>query len=288
MALKFRQLSPFGVQLDKDLAEPFSPQDAESFRALFFNHSLILVRDQPISHALQSRLGAIIAPPVTQEGDSEILSNQDEKDIFGSAAIDYHADNLFSAHPQVLVSLHARQVVEGDSSTRFVSGVQAAAALPDDLRRRLAGRSVLLAASTDFTRRNRLAEHPVIPGAPWPQYVRPVIERHPITGLELLTPNHNQADCIVGLPEAQSEGLLAEIFALLYRPEAIFEHVWRNGDTIFWDNMALQHARPAIPVQSPRILQRVICGGKSFGEMFPIVYDSYTGKTDLAALAADR
>jgi alpha-ketoglutarate-dependent taurine dioxygenase len=67
-----------------------------------------------------------------------------------------------------------------------------------------------------------------------------------------------QTDRIEGLPEAEARALVEELLDHLYRPEHIYAHQWRSGDFVFWDNWALQHARP--DVSANRTLRRVSIG----------------------------
>jgi alpha-ketoglutarate-dependent taurine dioxygenase len=70
-----------------------------------------------------------------------------------------------------------------------------------------------------------------------------------------------QTDRIEGLPEAEGRALLEELLEHLYQPEHIYEHDWRSGDLLFWDNWALQHARPEPPRN--RTLRRVAIGERA-------------------------
>jgi taurine dioxygenase len=45
----------------------------------------------------------------------------------------------------------------------------------------------------------------------------------------------------VGLPEAEGAALLARLCAHIVKPEFRFEHQWRVGDLLMWDNVAVQH-----------------------------------------------
>ena len=56
MALAWRQLEPFGVEIDHDLAEPLSDAEADEFRTLFAAHGLLLARGQSLSMARQRAL----------------------------------------------------------------------------------------------------------------------------------------------------------------------------------------------------------------------------------------
>jgi len=37
----------------------------------------------------------------------------------------------------------------------------------------------------------------------------------------------------------------------------VYEHVWRPGDLLIWDNRCTQHARTDYPAEEPRLLRRV-------------------------------
>ena len=60
--------------------------------------------------------------------------------------------------------------------------------------------------------------------------------------------------------EEESRDLLRAVFDHLYRPESVYEHFWRNGDIVIWDNIALQHMRGSLKNCGRRILQRAIVG----------------------------
>ena len=48
---------------------------------------------------------------------------------------------------------------------------------------------------------------------------------------------------IVELPAEESEEVLQALFAHLYDPAVVYEHHWRTGDLVVFDNLAVQHAR---------------------------------------------
>jgi taurine dioxygenase len=45
----------------------------------------------------------------------------------------------------------------------------------------------------------------------------------------------------------RSAELLKELFATLYAAERRYEHIWRRGALVIWDNLAIQHARTRGP-----------------------------------------
>ncbi len=48
---------------------------------------------------------------------------------------------------------------------------------------------------------------------------------------------------IEGLPEAESNELLDLLFDHQEQQQFIYEHVWRVGDILMWDNRCTLHAR---------------------------------------------
>ena len=50
-----------------------------------------------------------------------------------------------------------------------------------------------------------------------------------------------------------------DLFDVLYAADNTFEHDWRTGDLVVWDNLATQHARESVIRQGPeRSLRKVI------------------------------
>ena len=69
----------------------------------------------------------------------------------------------------------------------------------------------------------------------------PVIRTHPETGRKVVYVNRLMTEEIIGLPETESDAVLRDLFGLAERQELIYEHVWRPGDLLIWDNRCVQH-----------------------------------------------
>jgi taurine dioxygenase len=80
-----------------------------------------------------------------------------------------------------------------------------------------------------------------------------------------------QTYCIEGLDKAQSDALLAQAFAAMYAPEAVYEHTWREGDLLIWNNIALQHARGHVGQGAPRTLRRVAFAARADADPWMLV-----------------
>ena len=103
--------------------------------------------------------------------------------------------------------------------------------------------------------------------------LRPVVSIHPTTGQPVLFVNEQHVERIEGLDPAESRALLVALFDHLYAEANIFEHRWRNGDLVIWDNIALQHGRRAIGGVRRRKLQRASVAERSLLEQVPDYFD---------------
>jgi taurine dioxygenase len=86
-----------------------------------------------------------------------------------------------------------------------------------------------------------------------------------------------QTDSIVGLEPEESEEILAALFAHLYQSGNVLEHRWRVGDLVIWDNVSLQHGRPAMPTAEIRTHRRVVLGRRGVVEQVAGFQPSFLG-----------
>lgn len=134
--LSWRPLEPFGVEIERDLAQPLTPAEAAELRELFNRHGLLLARGQSLGMDRQQELCALLGPILLREGENGYMTNEGGGP--SSSELNWHSDAAYTEHPFDALSLHALDVVDGASSTRFAS---AEIALPGDLRARLEGRA---------------------------------------------------------------------------------------------------------------------------------------------------
>ena len=145
---------------------------------------------------------------------------------------------------------------------RLLDEAQAWDTLPDSLRARVEGRSAVHVTGPEgFGERRRAAlDGDVLNNIreTTPSHTTLVGHSHPRTGRTLLYVSQGMTKEIVGLSEDESEDLLEELFAHLYRQDNVIEHHWHNGDLVIWDNLALQHARAAVAAGGPpRTLRKI-------------------------------
>ena len=91
---------------------------------------------------------------------------------------------------------------------------------------------------------------------------------HYRTGRPLLFVTEHHVDRIEGFAQEEGAKLLQRLFAHIYAPARQYEHIWRKGDLVIWDNYAIQHARTreADPADGRRVLQRVWFGQHGYAD----------------------
>ena len=89
-----------------------------------------------------------------------------------------------------------------------------------------------------------------------PGAVHPLVCTHPATGRRMLYLGRRRNAYLIGLEVAQSEALLDELWEFVKQPRFAWEHVWRVGDLVMWDNRCTMHRRDAFDPQSRRIMHR--------------------------------
>ena len=91
----------------------------------------------------------------------------------------------------------------------------------------------------------------------------PAVVRHPNNGRAALYVSPLLTARIEGLPRQESDRLLAELFKYTSNEKIIYEHVWRPGDLVIWDNWGSTHARTDFPADQTRLLRRSIVKGQA-------------------------
>jgi taurine dioxygenase len=268
--MKVRDLTPsFGAVIAHDLRHPLDPTQRRELQELFAARHLLVFPDQEISFEDQVRVVGYLGPVLP--GGPEWVSNVRENGLVPEGALLFHSDFIFTAEPSLGLCLYATEVPPRGCPTLFADAVGAAGRLPSELRARVRGRKALNVFDLSDQRGDvRFREATLGPETPLsPRYAHPVLMRHPTTGQELLSVNEMQTDRIIGLDGPESEETLEALWGLLYAPENTYSHHWRVGDLVVWDNIAVQHGRPAPPRDVPRTMRRVTMAERSVYDLVP-------------------
>jgi taurine dioxygenase len=153
--------------------------------------------------------------------------------------------------------LYALEVPSKGGNTLFASTYRAYETLPRELKERIAGREALFTYDAYGNPYKRKA----LDISKVPHFTHPMVIAHPATGRPALFVNRLMTDSIVGMSREESEPLLSQLFDHLERRENVYEHVWRVGDVVIWDNLSTVHARTDFDPKERRALRRTAIRG---------------------------
>lgn len=97
----------------------------------------------------------------------------------------------------------------------------------------------------------------------YPPVEHPVVRVHPITGNKIIYVNPTFTSHIKGLPRAQSDALLAQLFAQAKVPEFQARLRWKKNTLVVWDNRSTQHYAVGDYFPSHRKLYRITFTSKN-------------------------
>ena len=269
-ALQVRPLSSvMGVEVSgADFTEPLSDQQAAELKALFQRHRLVLFRGHPLSDDDHLRLCNYLLPAHPQVG---YMSNTEVKGFHPDFNLLFHSDFAFTPFPLLGISLYAVELDPDAAPTRFINTEVAYRQMPAAMKARFEAQQVVMLANTVDGREDRPARTVrVDEDAPTDRYiriVRPTISEHRVTGTPFVLASEQQASHFDGVSLADSDALLAELFAHMYSERFLYEHTWQQHDLVIWDNLTLQHGRRDNPNEVRRCLRRVTMNEVSMAEL---------------------
>ena len=269
---------PLGAEVfGLDLSRPLSDDDFAVLHRAHLDHHLLIFRDMQITPAQQvafsRRFGPLQIHVLRQfqlPSDPEVLiiSNIKENNQpigLGDAGHFWHSDLSYKEIPSLGSMLHAQELPKDGGDTLFANQHTAWEALPQALKDKIAHLTAehsYLAKYAELQRRNpwrpNLTQAQVDEVKP---VVQPVVRVHPETGRRALFVSEHFTTNIVGLPQDESDALLAELFDHSTRPEHVYRHQWQPHDMVFWDNRSLMHLAAGCPEDQRRKLYRTTIEG---------------------------
>ena len=236
------------------------------------DHSVLLFRDQTLSDheliAFSRRLGDLDWAPIQETGRrfvegmpeiyivSNVKVNGEAIGSLGDGEAVWHTDMSYLDVPPKASMLYALEVPPGGGNTSFCCMYSIYETLPCALKARIEGLKIKHDGtynSGGYVRQGvAVSDDPRLsPGA-----LHPLVCTHPDTGRRLLYLGRRRNAYLDGLDLAVSEALLDELWSYVAQPEFSWEHVWRVGDLVLWDNRCTMHRRDAFDPNARRIMHR--------------------------------
>ena len=254
-----------GVDLRDDLDE----ETVAAIRNAWLEHAVVLFRDQDLGKDDQVRFTTqfgnvgILARPKqyrTSGHDdmpdgmmliSNVRENGEPIGALPDGEMMFHHDMLHADIPHTATLLYAVEIPSVGGNTLFASGNSAYDTLPEDVRAPLEGQKAFHHYNYGSVQKGDGKGTPA-----FSKSVHPVFRTHSETGRKAIYVNRLMTEGIVDMPTEQSSALLERLFDHSERAEFVYEHVWRTGDLLMWDNRCSMHARTDFPGGERRLLWR--------------------------------
>ena len=237
-----------------DLGSGLSDSDFDIIQSALDAHGVIYLRDQKITPEQQVDFTRRFGVPDINfnalrfgvDGSPEIyiISNitEDGKPIGTRRAGEtWHTDMSYAKEPAASTMLYAVEVPTlhglplGD--TAFANAAAAWDTLPADLKDEI----LCLRGIFDFRGRKRSSPVSAEDIANYPPVEHPIVRSHPRTGRKSLYIVRDDCTEILGRSARDSEALIEALADHIVKPEFIYQHKWRVGDVVIWDNCTVQH-----------------------------------------------
>ena len=259
--------------LGLDLAHPIDEATLKALHEAWMQHLVLLFRGQTLSDPALERFSARFGPldrkPVYSDAVLDtttsdyvcVISNvkvdgQPIGDLGDGEAV-WHTDMSYNELPPLGAALYALEVPSGPGGeTGFSNMYRAYETLPHALRQRIRH----LQCKHDATRNSagglRRGMSEARDPRESPGAIHPMVRTHPVTGRDALYLGRRHNAYIVGLPLAECEALLDQVWAHAAQPQFSWHHAWRAGDVLLWDNRCVMHRRNSFDPAARRVMHR--------------------------------
>ena len=174
----------------------------------------------------------------------------------GNAEAQWHSDMTYTENPPPASILLGIEIPETGGDTYLANQYAALDALPKRLRDRIEGLTIKHdAAHTSVGQLRPGFDHFDDPRDA-PGAIHPIIRTHEESGRSALYLGRREWACIPGIPFAESEALLDELWSFAALKENVWRQQWQPYDLIIWDNRCVLHRRDAFDQSARRLMRR--------------------------------
>ncbi|HUZ66451.1 MAG TPA: TauD/TfdA family dioxygenase [Beijerinckiaceae bacterium] len=168
----------------------------------------------------------------------------------------FHHDMIHSETPSKATLLYSVEIPSKGGNTLFASGYAAYETLDPKIRNRLEGKKALHHYNYGSVQKGDSKGTEA-----FGECVHPVFRTHEDTKKKAVYVDRLMTQKILDLPEAESEHLLGLVLDHSEQKRFVYEHEWRLGDLLLWDNRCSTHARTDFPSSERRLMLRTTVRG---------------------------
>ena len=168
----------------------------------------------------------------------------------------WHSDLSYEAEPSDAIFLYAQQVPSQGGDTMVANMALAYEKLPQTTKTRSASLTAThrwgwnTGGATPKLTDEQLTSHPDV--------IHPVVRTHPRSGRKILFVNPGYTMKINGLPQAEANALLADLFEHALQPEFQYRHVWSRHMLLGLANRSSMHCAIADYTEPRRMLRMIV------------------------------
>jgi taurine dioxygenase len=259
--------------------------DFAAIERAWTDHSMILLRGQKLGDddllAFSRRFGALDPPPNQERGrisppgypDIYVVSNVldgkgDPIGALGAGEAAWHTDMSYLDTPPDASMLYSLEIPPSGGNTWFC-GMQAACdALPAELLGKIKGRRIKHDGTYNSGGYLRKGVTPTDDPMAAPGAWHPAVLRHPANGRATLYLGRRRNSYVEGYSREESDAVLEALWTHVTQPRFVYEHVWKLGDLVMWDNRSTMHRRDPFDGEARRIMHRTQIKGSHRPEAF--------------------
>jgi taurine dioxygenase len=272
-----------GVEVVDVDVRTLAPADFDELRELWRRHLVVVFRDQVLTPDDQAAfcqgLGQMYILPTDSDqrvgvsGNMFFISNQVVEGKPGAlpdGEMWFHYDRIYAEMPPAAGVLFGIEIPPEGGNTLFANSMAAYEGLSDEIKDRLDG---LTAEHVYDYRATTRKVSPSDAGAD--SYCHPAVIRHPVLGQPALYVSRLMTLRLLELDQRESDELLQRLFDEIERQQYRYEHVWRPGDLVVWDNNGCLHARTDFDPTYHRTLRRMSLANAAA----PVAYKRHAATT---------
>jgi taurine dioxygenase len=257
-----------------DLRQPVDDATRDAIYQAWLDHLVIIFPDQKLEQedllrvsSYFGEIGALRRPPkFFPPGFNRLLPNimlisniRENGEPIGAlpdGEMMFHHDMIHADIPHNGTFLYSVEIPTHGGDTWFASGYAAYDTLDPALKARLEGRNGIHHYNYGSTKKGDGHGTEAFGGA-----VHPIFRTHEETKRKAIYVNRLMTIGIEGMAEDEAMPLLEAVFDHAEKPEFVYEHKWRLGDLLLWDNRCSSHARTDFPADQRRLMLRTTIQG---------------------------
>ena len=266
-----RLRSTFAAEIEGvDLSQPMTDDAFAAIREAWLDNKVVVFHDQKLEEedilSFGKRFGELeihVRNDAGSRRNPEILLVTNKKEngkalgVLGDSEAAWHVDQIYMQRPTFGTMLYGIDIPPAGGNTYVCDLASLYDRFPDTLKKRVEGKRAINSAA--YYNREYNAEMSEEQLKRVPDVSHPLVRTHPLRGRKSLFFSFNHTARIEGSTENESRALIDELKRFIAaNTDLVYEHSWRPGDVLMWDNTSTMHRRDSFDgAHHLRLLKRI-------------------------------